>query len=71
METFKDYLVRQNLSKNTIAAYLTAVSGYKKFSEEITKKNLLLYKTYLIENFKAKSVNLKIQSINRYFDYIG
>ena len=36
----------------------------------MTKRNLLLFKTYLIETFKPKSVNLKIQAINRYLDFI-
>lgn len=71
MDRFKDFLVKQNLAKNTISAYLTAVSGFKEHYEEVTKKNLLLYKTFLIENFKAKSVNLKIQAVNRYLDFIG
>ena len=42
MDTFKDFLVKQNLSKNTVSAYLTAVGGYQEFCEDITKKNLLL-----------------------------
>lgn len=71
MDKFKDFLVKQNLAKNTISAYITAVSRFKEKYEEVTKKNLLLYKTYLIENFKAKSVNLKIQAVNRYLDFIG
>lgn len=71
MDTFTDFLAKQNLSKNTISAYLIAISGFQNFCEDVTKKNLLLYKTYLIENFKAKSVNLKIQAINRYLEYIG
>ena len=71
MDTFTDFLAKQNLSKNTISAYQIAISGFQNFCEDVTKKNLLLYKTYLIENFKAKSVNLKIQAINRYLEYIG
>ena len=71
MDKFKDFLVKQNLAKNTISAYMTAVSGFKEHYEEVTKRNLLLYKTFLIENFKAKSVNLKIQAVNRYLDFIG
>ncbi|MEJ3568717.1 tyrosine-type recombinase/integrase [Ureaplasma parvum] len=38
---------------------------------EINIENLLEYKGYLLENFKAKTVNLRIQSINNYLDYIG
>ena len=71
MDTFTDFLAKQNLSKNTISAYQIAISGFQNFCEDVTKKNLLLYKTNLIENFKAKSVNLKIQAINRYLEYIG
>ena len=70
MDKFKDYLVRENLSHNTISAYLIAVKDFKNKYEEVNKKNLLLFKTYLIETFKPKSVNLKIQAINRYLDFL-
>ena len=36
----------------------------------LTKKNLLLYKTYLIETFKPKTVNLRIQALNKYLEYL-
>ena len=66
MDKFKTFLLRENLSQNTISAYIVAVKDFKNKYEEVTKKNLLLFKTYLIETFKPKSVNLKIQAINRY-----
>ncbi len=37
---------------------------------QLTKKNLLLYKTYLIETFKPKTVNLRIQALNKYLEYL-
>lgn len=70
METFEDFLLKQNLTKNTISAYKTAISGFIKMYNEVTKRNLLLYKTHLIETLKPKSVNLKIQAINRYLEYL-
>ncbi len=70
MDDFKNFLIKQNLSNNTISAYLVAVKDFTSRYSEINKKNLLLYKTYLIENYKSKSVNLKIQAVNRYLDYI-
>ncbi len=70
MDNFKNFLIRQNLAPNTISAYLVAVRDFFSKYDEITKKNLLLFKTYLIENYKSKSVNLKIQAINRYLDFI-
>ncbi len=70
MDDFKTFLIDESLSSNTISAYITAVKGFKQQYDEITKKNLLLWKTYLIENFKAKTVNLKLQAINKYLDFI-
>ena len=37
---------------------------------QLTKRNLLLYKTYLIETFKPKTVNLRIQALNKYLEYL-
>ena len=34
-------------------------------------ENLLAYKGYLMEYFKPKTVNLRIQAMNKYLDYIG
>jgi len=49
---------------------MTAVKGYLTMYEEISKRNLLLWKGYLIERFKAKTVNLKIQAINKYLEFL-
>lgn len=71
MEKFKQFLSAKNLAKNTVSAYVVAIQGYKELFDEVNKKDLLLWKTYLIENFKAKSVNLKIQAMNKYLEFIG
>ena len=71
MEKFKQFLVAKNLAKNTVSAYVIAIQGYQELFDEVNKKDLLLWKTYLIENFKAKSVNLKIQAMNKYLEFIG
>ena len=71
MEKFKQFLIAKNLAKNTVSAYVIAIQGYQELFEEVNKKDLLLWKTYLIENFKAKSVNLKIQAMNKYLEFIG
>lgn len=70
MDNFKTFLVSENLAPNTVSAYIVAINGYFKQFEEINKKNLLAWKSSLIENFKAKTVNLKIQAINKYLDFI-
>ena len=68
---FEEYLTQCNMAKNTISAYLYAVREFYDRQKELTKKNLLVYKTYLIEEFKPKTVNLRIQAINKYLDFKG
>lgn len=70
MEKFKNFLIANNLASNTVSAYITAIKGYNETYDEINKKNLLLWKSQLIETYKAKSVNLKIQAMNKYLEFI-
>lgn len=59
------------MAENTIAAYCYAVKEYYSRYKELNKRNLLVYKTYLIEKFKPKTVNLRIQAMNKYLDYMN
>lgn len=71
MKDFKTYLVHQNLSKNTIESYQSSVNYFFKDFEEINKQNLLTFKATLVDSYKGKTVNLRIQGINKYLEYIG
>ena len=66
-----DKYVHGNMAENTIAAYHYAVKEYYSRHKELNKRNLLVYKTYLIEKFKPKTVNLRIQAMNKYLDCMG
>ena len=70
VENFKDYLTHSNMAKNTVSAYIYAVNDFNSRHKELTKKSLLLYKAYLIEAFKPKTVNLRIQALNKYLEYL-
>lgn len=67
---FKNYLKTINLSDNTISAYEKTLLIYDSLYKEINKKNLLGFKGYLIEKYKPKTVNLRIQAINKYLEFI-
>lgn len=69
-EDFELYLRQGNMADNTINAYLYAIKEYYSRHRELNKRNLLIYKTYLIETFKPKTVNLRIQAMNKYLDCI-
>ena len=70
VEKFKTFLQQSNMAGNTVTAYLYAVKDYNSRHKELTKKNLLLYKTYLLETFKPKTVNLRIQALNKYLEFL-
>ena len=70
VEKFKEYLIHSNMAKNTVSAYVYAVNDFNSKYKGLTKKNLLLYKAYLIETFKPKTVNLRIQALNKYLEYL-
>ena len=69
-DQFAHALVVSNLSGNTITSYCKAVEFFHRQYGEINKKNLLSYKGWLVENYKAKTVNLRLQALNRYLDFI-
>ena len=68
---FEEFLRQGNMAENTISAYLFTVRTYHVRHKEITKNNLLIYKTYLIETYKPKTVNLRIQALNRYLEFLN
>ena len=71
IEEFERHLRGTNLSENTISSYLFALRQYSSQYDGITKKNLRAYKVWLIENYKPKTVNLRLRAINCYLESIG
>ena len=69
--TFETALKERNMAGNTITAYLFAVNDFLCKYQSFNKKNLLFYKNYLIEHFKPKTVNLRIQALNKFLEHIG
>lgn len=67
--TFENYLRKGNLAEHTIETYVWTIDYFNNNYDALTKENLLAYKGYLIEFFKPKTVNLRIQAINKYLDF--
>lgn len=68
---FEAHLRRGNLAENTIISYLWTVAYYQAHYDGLGTDNLLAYKGYLLERFKPKTVNLRIQAINKYLEFFG
>lgn len=71
VEKFEISLRQGNMAENTISAYVYAVNEFYSRYKVLNKNNLLLYKTYLIEKFKPKTVNLRIQALNKYLEFMN
>ena len=59
------------MSNNTINSYILSVKLFYSKFQKVTAKNLMSYKGFLTENYKPKTVNLRIQAINCYLNFIG
>ena len=70
-ELFTAFLQKEDLSANTVLSYWKTVLQYKKIFGSIELKNVYSYKGFLIENYKVKTVNLRIQALNKYLEFIG
>ena len=68
---FESHLRKKNLSDNTLTSYLWTVDYYLAHYEDTGQENLLAYKGYLMEHFKPKTVNLRIQAINSFLGFLG
>lgn len=70
MKLFEEYLKKENLSQKTIASYVYSIKKYNEIYDKITKNNLLSFKGFLIEKYKPKTVNLRLQAINKYLSFL-
>ena len=69
-ESFELFLKRQDLAENTIVSYLWTIKHFLANYGEINRENLLAYKGFLLEHFKPQTVNLRLQGINKYLEFI-
>ena len=69
-ESFETFLRKLDLSDNTVASYKWTVNHFISNYGEFNKENLLAYKGFLMEHYKPQTVNLRLQGINKYLEFI-
>ena len=67
---YKSFLSHQDLAANTVRSYVWTVTHFLEKYKEVTRENLLTYKGFLVENHKPQTVNLRLQAINKYLEFI-
>ena len=70
IKRFENFLLKSDLSKNTITSYLWTVKYFALNYGDLNKGNLLAYKGFLVEHFKPQTVNLRLQAINKYLEFV-
>ena len=70
MGSFERELRKENYAENTVTAYKHAVAEYFHQFKAVSKENLLRHKSWLIENYNPKTVNLRVRGIKKYLDFI-
>lgn len=68
LKNFEHCLEKTNLSNNTICSYVSSVKMFLRKYKRVNKTSLLKFKAMLIEKYKAKTVNIRIQGINKFLD---
>ncbi|MBO5562882.1 MAG: tyrosine-type recombinase/integrase [Bacteroidales bacterium] len=71
LHPFGRNLQQENYARNTVTTYEYAVRDFFGRFPEMSRVNLFRYKDYLIENYKPKTVNVRIQGINKFLDMEG
>lgn len=71
LEAFREYLIEDEKSSNTIDNYIYAAKIYFSMYEEINKKNMIDFKRYLINNFSPKTAANRCIAMNKFCDFSG
>ena len=70
VQKYQAFLEKSDLSKNTVTSYVWTVNHFLSYYGEINKENLLAYKGFLMEHFSPQTINLRLQGINKYLEFI-
>ncbi len=72
IESFKNYLIEEEKSENTIEKYIRDITFFMAWlcSQEVTKILALEYKKELCKKYAPASVNAAISSLNSFFAYM-
>ena len=68
---YEQFLREKDFAENSIISYAYAVRVFMERYGAPNRTNLSAYRSYLIENYKPATVNLRILSINKYLNATG
>jgi len=71
--SYREYLISEEKSPATVEKYIRDIRLFAKWLSirELSKAEVVSYKTYLCENYAPASVNAAVSSLNGFFEYCG
>ncbi|MBQ9784213.1 MAG: tyrosine-type recombinase/integrase [Clostridia bacterium] len=72
IKSFNDYLINEEKAAATVNKYLHDVGEFQIWlgEQELCKKTVLAYKSYLCEHYAPASVNSALSSLNSFFNFM-
>ena len=68
---YKKHIEKEEMSKNTVSSYVWGVKQFFSLYEKIDKQSVLAYKGYLTGIYQPQTVNLRLQALNKYLEFIN
>lgn len=66
IESFREYLIDNERSKNTIDAYIRSVKIFFGRYDEISKSNMIDFKKWQLEKWKPKTAHNRVVALNQF-----
>ena len=70
IEEFREYLIEEERSKNTIDCYIATVELFFRDFPDINKQNMLKFKRMQLEKWKPKTVHNRIVAMNKFCKFL-
>lgn len=72
VDSFKQYLILEEKSKATIDKYIHDINCFLDYlkDEPVTKEQIIGYKEYLQGNYRVRSINTMLASLNSFFRWL-
>ena len=70
-DAFQNYLLCQNMSSNTITAYMYGVKHFYYCYDQLSPDNISLYKVSLMDHYQPQTVNIRIRALNCFLKFLG
>ncbi len=68
---FERILHEEDFAENTVETYSYAVKNFLSRYGTLDRAGLSAYKSFLIDHYKPRTVNVRILSLNKYLDAVG